>query len=251
MAWVAVGAAAVGVIGSAVVSGSQKGAAQDAANAQSSSSQAQIDESRRQFDEIRKMLEPYTDVGVAALEQQRYLAGLSGPEYQQYGMNVIEQSPMFTSLAKQGENAILQNASATGGLRGGNTQAALAQFRPQLLNQLIEQQYNRLGGLATSGQNSAVGVGTAGQNSSNQIINALGQQGAAQAGGALAQGRAQAGLYGGLAQAAGAAFGKYSPTITTDPYANVGSTFGNTTQFSDSGFGQLGSGFNTTGYPTY
>ena len=56
-------------------------------------------------------------------------------------------------MVQQGQDAILQNASAIGGLRGGNTQAALAQFRPALLSQLIAEQYNRLGGLSSLGQN--------------------------------------------------------------------------------------------------
>jgi len=54
-----------------------------------------------------------------------------------------------------GEDAILRNASATGGIRGGNVQGALAQFRPNLLNQLIEAQYGKLAGLTTLGSSSA------------------------------------------------------------------------------------------------
>lgn len=62
-----------------------------------------------------------------------------------------EASPFFQALAEQGQEAILQEASATGGLRGGNVQAALAQFRPNLLNQFITQQYERLGGISRGG----------------------------------------------------------------------------------------------------
>ena len=105
-------------------------------------------------------------------------------------------------MTQQGETAILQNASATGGLRGGNTQAALAQFRPQLLAQLIESQYSKLGGLVSIGQNAASGTGNAGQNSSNQIINALQQQGAASAGAALASGQGTANMWSGIGNTA-------------------------------------------------
>lgn len=105
---------------------------------------------------------------------------------QQEAVAQIEGSPMFQALARQGEEAILQNASATGGLRGGNTQAALAQFRPALLNQFIEQQYSRLGGLTKIGQASAAGVGAAGMDAATNIGNALTAAGQAQAGGALA-----------------------------------------------------------------
>jgi hypothetical protein len=54
------------------------------------------------------------------------------------------------------------------------------------LSSLIEQQYNRLGGIAASGQNAATGVGTAGMQTGTNISNLLAQQGAAQAGGTLA-----------------------------------------------------------------
>lgn len=109
---------------------------------------------------------------------------------QQQAIGAIEQSPMFRSMVEQGENAILQNASATGGLRGGNTQAALAQFRPEILNRLITQQYERLGGMTALGQQSAAGVGTSGMTSASSIAELLGQAGAAQAGAKL--GAAQA-----------------------------------------------------------
>jgi hypothetical protein len=64
-------------------------------------------------------------------------------------------------------------------------QAGLAQFRPALLQQAIEQQYARLGGMTSLGQQSAVGVGTAGQAMGGNISNLLQQQGAARAGGIL------------------------------------------------------------------
>lgn len=109
---------------------------------------------------------------------------------QQQAINEIEQGAAFKALAQQGENAILANASATGGLRGGNVQGALAQFRPALLNQFIEQQYNRLGNMAKIGQASAAGVGAAGVDAATNIGNALTAAGQAQAGNYLAQGNA-------------------------------------------------------------
>jgi len=110
----------------------------------------------------------------------------------------IEGQPMFQALARQGEEAILQNASATGGLRGGNTQGALARFRPQLLNQFIEQQYGRLAGITTLGQNAAAGVGSAGMQTGVNIGNILQNAGMAQAAGAGAQGQIFANTIGNL-----------------------------------------------------
>jgi hypothetical protein len=105
-------------------------------------------------------------------------------------------------MTQQGENAILQNASATGGLRGGNVQAALSQFRPQALNALIEQQYGRLGGLAQLGQASAAGQGAQGMQSASNIGNLFANQGAATAGGQIAQGNVGRQMFGDVLGAA-------------------------------------------------
>ena len=101
----------------------------------------------------------------------------------------IEQSPGFQAMARQGEEAIMQNASATGGLRGGNTQGALARFRPALLDQFIERQFGRLSGIASAGQNAAVGVGQAGMQTGQNIGNTMIGAGQASAANAGAQGQ--------------------------------------------------------------
>jgi hypothetical protein len=163
-------------------------AAERAGQQQAAMSQKGIEEQRRQFDKLVELLAPYRDAGAPALAQQQAFLGLAGQPAQQAAIQGIEQSPQFTSLIQQGENAILQNASATGGLRGGNVQGALAQFRPQLLNQLLDQQYSRLGGLTSLGQQSAAGQATAGMQTGVNIANLLGQQGAALAGGIMGKG---------------------------------------------------------------
>ena len=97
---------------------------------------------------------------------------------------------MFQSLVEQGEAGILANASATGGLRGGNIQAALGQFRPQMLQSMIQSQYQNLAGLTSLGQASAAGQAGFGQQTAGNIANLYGQQGQARAGAALGQGTA-------------------------------------------------------------
>lgn len=202
MSGIATAVVAGSVITGYMASEAQSDAASTAANAQGQASAASITESRHQFNAIKELLQPYTDAGYRGLTGQQDLLGINGAEAQQNAINAIESSPAYKSMTQQGETAILQNASATGGLRGGNTQAALAQFRPQLLAQLIESQYSKLGGLVNIGQNAAAGTGNAGQNSSNQIINALQQQGAASAGAALASGQATANMWGGIGNTA-------------------------------------------------
>lgn len=100
------------------------------------------------------------------------LAGVNGREGQQAAINMIENSPAFEAMVKQGENAILQNAAATGGLRGGNTQYALAQFRPQILSGLMDKQYNQLSGMANQGMSAANSAASIGGNAMNSLINA-------------------------------------------------------------------------------
>ncbi len=85
-----------------------------------------------------------------------------------------------------------------GGLRGGNTQGALARFRPELLNQFINQQYGRLAGLTELGQNAAAGVGSAGLSTGANIGNVLMSRGQATAAGAGAQGQIIANTIGNL-----------------------------------------------------
>lgn len=187
--------AGVAVGGATLVSGYMQGeAAKDAASTQAGASQAGIEEQRRQFDVVQKLLEPYVTGGTEAFKQQQALVGVQGPEAQRAAISDIEQGPAFQALTEQGENALLQRASATGGLRGGNVQAALAQFRPQILSQLIEQQYGQLGGLAKFGQASAAGTGAAAQETGANVAQLLAAQGAATAGGQMAAGKAFASI---------------------------------------------------------
>jgi hypothetical protein len=187
-----------------------------AANAQIGATAEAMDQMRQTGGQARADLAPYAQAGMAgigglgafqgagvdAVGMQRALAGLDGPEAQAAAIAQLEQSPQFAAMLQQGENAILQNASATGGLRGGNTQAALAQFRPALLSSLIEQQYARLGGLAAAGQNAASNVAGLGQASAagqaqtgvaigGSLADLIGARGAYQAGGILGQQQAR------------------------------------------------------------
>jgi len=208
--------AGIAVGGATLISGmAQADAASSAAAAQAGSAQAGIEEQRRQFDKVQELLKPYSmagekalgglepfaAAGAPALEQQQALLGLRGPEAERAAIERIRGGETFQALAGQGEEALLQRASATGGLRGGNIQGALAQFRPQLLSSLIDQQYGRLGGmtalgvettgnLARLGQASAAGTGAAAQTTGANVATLLGQQGAAQAGAEIAQGKA-------------------------------------------------------------
>ncbi len=182
MSWVA-----AAVAGGSLLSGIMGAdAAGDASDAQTASAQAGIDENRRQFDTVQKLLSPYVEAGGRGLVGYENLLGTNGVDAQGRAVSAIEQGPLFGRLAQQGNDAILANASATGGLRGGNTQAALANSRTDILSRLIDQQLGRFGQLAGVGQNSAAGVGNAALGTGNNVSALLQQQGAAEAGGTLA-----------------------------------------------------------------
>jgi len=221
------------VAGSQLIGGAiQSRSAGRAADAQSEAAERGIEEQRRQFEAVQEILRPYVQAGTTAigglqpyaaagapaLEQQQALIGLRGPAAQQAAIAAIEQGAGFQAQVRQGEEAILQGASATGGLRGGNVQAALGQFRPQMLEREIALQYGRLGGLtnlgqtttqniAQLGQSSAAGTASAGLQTGARIAGLEGQIGSAQAGGELASGRALSGVFNLPAQFLGMQYG--------------------------------------------
>jgi hypothetical protein len=135
-----------------------------------------------------------------------------GIDQQRQAIQQIEQGPLYQELAKQGEEAILAASSATGRRGSEGTQSALARYRPQLLNQLIDQQYARLAGLTSVGQSgaqnllnlgqaSAAGQAGAAAQSGNAISGLMASQGAAQAAGIIGSAQAQAQGIGGIGSA--------------------------------------------------
>ena len=210
----------------------QSRSASQASRAQQQSAEAGIEEQRRQFDAVQEILRPYVQAGTTAigglqpfaaagepaLQQQQALIGQLGPEAQRAAIAAIEQGAGFQSQVRLGEEAILQAASATGGLRGGNIQAALGQFRPQMLQREIDLQYGRLGGLTSLGQTvtqniaqlgqaAAGGTASAGLQTGARVAGLEGQIGAAQAGANLASGQALSGVFNLPAQILGAQYG--------------------------------------------
>lgn len=205
--------------GSSIIgAGAESRAADNASAAQLAATQLGIDEQKRQFDAIQKLYQPYIGAGSKSLGGMMDLTGLNGRQDQRGAIAEIANSPEFAALRDQGFNAISQNAAATGGLRGGNTEAALAQFAPNMLQDLIDQRYSRLGGIATMGQNSAAGEGAAGQAMANNVTQLYGQQGAAQAGNYLAQGKAKSQMWGGIAGAMNYGLGRaMAPAMIAGP----------------------------------
>ena len=182
-----------------------KTAAKEAANAQTNASQQGMEEQRRQFEALQALMKPYVDSGTGALAGQNDLLGLNGFDKQQSAIGNIENSPFFKSQYQQAENALLQNASATGGLRGGNFQEALADNRSNMLFGNVQQQLQNLSGVAANGQSAAAGLGGNGLQFGQNIAQGYQDIGQAQAGYQLGKGQIYQNLLGfGLKAGAGA-----------------------------------------------
>lgn len=175
-------------LGGSLLSGLVGGkGAKKAAQAQAQAIQQAIGEQRRQYDQSRSDFMPFLSAGTGALGQVQGLLGLNGGDVQGQLIAALKGSPAFTSRYDTGADTILQNAAATGGLRGGNTQSSLANFGSSLLSDVIQQQLGNLGGLVNIGSGTAGQLGSLGQNSANSIGNLLTQQGGAKAAGIAGQ----------------------------------------------------------------
>lgn len=100
---------------------------------------------------IKQQYAPYSAVARMALPQQAALAGLGGEEAKQRFVSNIEGDPLYQAKLRAGEQAVLRNAAATGGLRSGSSNAALAQMNQLLLGKEIQDRYQQLAGLSGQG----------------------------------------------------------------------------------------------------
>lgn len=164
-------------VGSLLGGNSAKKGADKAAQLQYDATMAGIGESRRQFDITRQDYAPYQSLGTSAIMPLRDLVGVNGADAQQTIIDQLKGGPLYSSLIDSGEEALLANASATGGLRGGNTQDALARFRGDTLNSVIANQLAQYSGLVGIGSGATDAVSNFGANAVN-AQNSLRNQGA-------------------------------------------------------------------------
>lgn len=168
----------------------KKNSAKAAERAQRQAAEKGINEYRTALEEIQKSLGPWTETGKSALTAQSDLLGLNGPEAQQAAISALRDSPVFKTMMQESQNTVLQNASATGGLRGGNTEAALATLSPKILGALSQQRLSDLSGLAQSGLGAIGSLNSGRLFGAGAISELFGNMGAAKAGQALAYGAA-------------------------------------------------------------
>jgi len=208
-------AAAAPLAISAIGAYTQSQAAGDAASAQARAAKQAAKLQQQQFEQTQAQLAPYREAGTQALEQQQALLGLLGPEAQAKAYQAYTESPGQAFLRQRGEQALLRNAAATGGLGGGNVLSALQQQGIGFAQQDLQNQLARLTSLSEAGRGAAVNTGQFGAQATTNIGNLLTQQAEAQASGIL--GRQQAteqflGQIGGVATGALAGGGYFGST---------------------------------------
>lgn len=202
-------------VGGSLIGGSSS---QSAANDQANAANQGISTIQANQQQTRSDLMPWMTAGTSAVGGLGDLLGLNGAASQQSSITGLQGSPLFQSLFRQGNNTILADAAATGGLRGGNTENSLANFGSDLLAKVIQQQIGNLTGLSNSGLSAANSAGAYGGDSAVSIANLLGQRGAAQAGGAMANGNMWTGALNGLSGLPwGSIFGGGGSTSGFDP----------------------------------
>lgn len=168
-------------LGGILGGGSAKKGMEKAAKSQEQMLGRAIDEQQRQFDTTRADFMPWQEAGKAGLGQLGDLVGIHGADPQAAAIEALKASPLYQQLFRTGEETLLQTASATGGLRGGNTQRGLADFGADTLMATIERQLASLGGLAGMGMGAAESVGNFGANKANAVSGFLKDIGGAQA----------------------------------------------------------------------
>lgn len=163
------------VIGGIFGGASQKKASQKAMQAQADALNRSTDIGNQQFQQTRADYMPYTQAGTAAIGRYGDLLGINGVDKQQLGVNSLEQDPFFQQNLADANTNLLQTASATGGVRGGNTAGAVGQLSPQLLQSYYQQALTGAGNLAQIGLGATGNVAQFGAaNAQNAGQNAIG-----------------------------------------------------------------------------
>ncbi len=209
MSWIAV---AIGA-GSAIF-GAVQGAdsARKAAHTQQDAANAAIETQQQNQQQTRSDLAPWMQGGQSGNQALLQYLGIgsngqfdpNAPGVAPFNASMLPGDPSYQWRVQQGQNALLNNASALGTLGSGNTlkaitnygqQAATQQYQQALQNYMQQQGnvVNRLSGVSNTGVNAAGNVAGLGANSAGNIAGLQYAGGQAGAGGLIAGNNAIAG----------------------------------------------------------
>lgn len=152
-------------------------------------------------------MQPYADTGQQALQKEAALSGALGAEAQQQAIDSFMESPGQKYLREQAEKALLRNASATGGLRGGSTLAALQEQAIGLSAQQQQRQLENMRSLAGRGQQASGNIAGMQVGQGQDLSNIYGQGAQSMANIAGQEGQQLSGLRSNFGQLSGQAIG--------------------------------------------
>ena len=166
---------AAAIIGGAVVSGAATVASGSmAASATKDASNAAISEQQQALTSQQAIAQPYTALGTSAMPQYEALLGIGPGANSATTLAALQNTPGYQFTQQQGQQGILNAASASGGV-GGNTLAALDQYNTGLADQTYQSAVGNAQGAVGLGQAAAAGqasnIGTAAGNISSTLVN--------------------------------------------------------------------------------
>lgn len=144
---------------------------------------------------VRYQQSQQSQQGQAGVPQPPQPQQPQGPQGKAGFVQGLMNDPFYQQLVGRGEDAVLRNASVTGGLRSGNVQDALARVNQDALFNVYNEQVSGLQGMAGLPSNA------------NNIAGVIGDIGSTQAGGILGAGRAKQAGYQGVSDSVGNAIG--------------------------------------------
>ncbi len=178
-----------------------QGAAQQAGGIQAQAAQTAIPLQLQAFEGAEQRVQPFQDVGQAALGSRAALAGLGGIEGQQQAFEQIgPESAGQRFIRDRQRRARERNASARGGIGGGNIIRARAEQEAGFAIQDIENQRRELSQLSGGGLTAGAFLGSAGLQTAGTVGDLTQAEAQARASGILGAQEAKAS---GLEQAIG------------------------------------------------
>ena len=136
----------------------------------------------QEFSRARESLQPYSDVGVSALDQLALSLGLptsSGQTADGRDFSEFFKSPGYQFRLNEGIKAVERSAASRGLLQSGAGIKAVQRFGEGLASSEFNNYFNQLLGLSQQGQNATTTIAGLGANAASQRANfAIGRQNA-------------------------------------------------------------------------
>lgn len=196
---------ATAIVGSAIIgSAASSKAAGKAANAQVTSAREANETQLKMFEQNREDMEPWRQAGVGALDQLTSGLQPGGDFNEDFTLGDFAADPGYNFRRSEGMRGIESQAAARGLLGSGSTLRDLTDFNSGLASQEYQSAYsrfnadrdrrfNRLSGVAGTGQTATTQIGQQGMATAGMIGNNLISAGNARGAAAIAKGNSISG----------------------------------------------------------